>query len=553
MKIQRVYIKNFRSIKELDLEVNDLTALIGPNSSGKTNILKAIDLVLGERYPTERIFSKDDFFNRNSNDWITIHIYFSESIGNFRLTSKESKTKKSVNVCSLQLIHTKCEEASFNTVFTAFGPHNEEYYANNDVREAFSFIYMPSERNLDKQISVSQWSILGKILRKVDKEFRQNEQGVQEFETAMNNSKYILFNDNSFIQFQNHFINTCKEMSRGLADDFTLDLNLYDPLFFYKTIQIIAKENLGQFNTEELGSGMQNLILLSLFRTYAHIMKNNVILAIEEPEIYLYPQAQRSLYKNFIELSDNQNTQIFYTTHNPNFVDASRADDITLLRKSSDTGTYKLEKHPYFSTATATSDKYKLYTHFNPERNELFFANKVLLVEGASDKILFSTLCEEKWNIDIDEKGISIIECNGKNGVKYFLGICQLIGLKNYFAIWDSDNEDAHSDKNKNPLGKALDEKKGLELKPNLEKYLQLRENTNKIQQAHEWALNIELPMIPKEFEKVKNFLDPNGQHTDTKENETTTSENQTSSDTNQTFDQSQDEDDEINFDDIPF
>ena len=48
----------------------------------------------------------------------------------------------------------------------------------------------------------------------------------------------------------------------------------------------------------------------------------------------------------------------------------------------------------------AEKQKHNIYTHFNPERNELFFARKALLVEGDSDKILFSTLCENKWNIN---------------------------------------------------------------------------------------------------------------------------------------------------------
>ena len=38
-----------------------------------------------------------------------------------------------------------------------------------------------------------------------------------------------------------------------------------------------------------------------------------------------------------------------------------------------------------------------------------FFAKKILLVEGKSDKLLFETLCDEKWGIDINEHGISII------------------------------------------------------------------------------------------------------------------------------------------------
>lgn len=46
MRISRLSIQNFRSIKALDLDLNETTVLIGPNNSGKTAILDAIRIVL---------------------------------------------------------------------------------------------------------------------------------------------------------------------------------------------------------------------------------------------------------------------------------------------------------------------------------------------------------------------------------------------------------------------------------------------------------------------------------------------------------------------------
>ena len=57
MKIARVRIENYRSIKQLDFSPNNYCALIGENNAGKSNILKAINLVLGETWPTDRTFT----------------------------------------------------------------------------------------------------------------------------------------------------------------------------------------------------------------------------------------------------------------------------------------------------------------------------------------------------------------------------------------------------------------------------------------------------------------------------------------------------------------
>ena len=53
MYLSRIFIKNYRSIRELDLEFSKgKNIIVGRNNSGKSNIIRAIDIVLGERSPT---------------------------------------------------------------------------------------------------------------------------------------------------------------------------------------------------------------------------------------------------------------------------------------------------------------------------------------------------------------------------------------------------------------------------------------------------------------------------------------------------------------------
>lgn len=104
----------------------------------------------------------------------------------------------------------------------------------------------------------------------------------------------------------------------------------------------------------------------------------------------------------------------------------------------------------------------------------------------------------------MDEKGISIIECGGKGGVVYFLGVCHLIGFDDYFAVWDKDE----SLDNTNLLDEAKNNSKGLELDPNLESVLGLPDgdNAEKVKNAYEWAINKD-NKIPKSFESIEKFL----------------------------------------------
>jgi putative ATP-dependent endonuclease of OLD family len=503
--IQEIHIKNFRSIKEISLDVNSLSSFIGPNSSGKTNILKAIDLVLGEGWTTKAKVARELF--NNPEKPIIIEIFFSHPIV---IPEAANYCRDDLDVRSIKLEMQLNPELSATTTVN----DGEKFYGHEKFKKLCHFIYIPSERRLSSELRVSQWTMLGKMMKLVYEnyvaQYNNDEKRLKgDFKEKMVAAKEFLESDFSetevtFKKFSDKFKEKCTQNSAGLASEFEPVLDIYNLNWFYKTLQIHVKEGFAEkhFDSEEVGAGMQNLLMISIFQTYAELMGGRVIFGIEEPEIYLYPQAQRSLYKSFIELS--RNTQIFYTTHNPNFVDAARADDIVLLRKDFERGTYKLEKDDYFTSENAGSQVHKVYTHFNTERNEIFFAKKVILVEGDSDKILFSTLCEDKWNIDLDKEGISIISCGGKGGVIYFLGVCKLIGIENLFAIWDED-EDVE---NTGLLDEALSNNKGFSIEPNLESFLGLPDGdgAGKVKNAYNWASGVEPDAIPDGFNTVKNF-----------------------------------------------
>lgn len=514
--IKHIYISNFRSIVELEVEPRNLSALIGPNSTGKTNVLKAIDLVLGEGWTTKAKVARE-LFNDVAKP-IVIEITITQP---FVFTNYKGV------VCRVFKVKLEMKmQPDFSCAVRMIDENGYEHYLNEDFKKFCHFIYIPSFRDLNAQMRVSNWTLLGKLMKVVYDNYvtfyGENEDALKDdFKKIMFEPKAFLENDFdpspttvTFKKFSDCFKKYCIENSAGFASTLEPNLNIYNLNWFYKTLQISVKEKLSpkEFDSEEVGAGMQNLILISIFQTYAELMGGKVIFGIEEPEIFLYPQAQRSLYKCFQSLSEK--TQIIYTTHNPNFVDAQRAYEIVMLQRHFENGTYKFEKSAFINEIEAEKQKFKIYSHFNTERNEIFFAKKILLVEGASDKILFTTLLNDKWGIDIDKLGISVIECGGKGGVIYFSGLCIAMGMDNFYAVWDEDEEveDKHS-----ILATLLKKGQGLELAPNLEvflnskiKELNLNPNSNdKIKQAFDWITAVDPKIIPEEFEQLKPFFEP--------------------------------------------
>lgn len=490
--IKTIHIKNFRSLKEIFLEPNSLCAILGANSVGKTNVLKAIDLTLGEGWATKAKVARE-LFNDTSKP-IEIKIDF-----NIPLPHEYYGTVYSINYITLYMEmypEFKCEVRlkSYDV--------ERDFFVNEEFKRKCHFIYIPSNRDLNGQLRVTNWTLLGKLMKEVYQNYVNfysgNEEQLREtFKEIMSEPRQFLEDDFdvkslTFKKFSDSFVKNCSNNSLGLSSGMKPELNIYNLNWFYKTLQITLTEDHSDkiFDSEEVGSGMQNLILISIFQTYAELMGGNVIFGIEEPEIYLYPQAQRALYKSFQEISNT--SQIFYTSHNPNFIDASRAYEIEMLCKTAEDGTINTQKNKNFINAIeGEKQRFKIYTHFNTERNEIFFAKKVVLVEGDSDKIFYQTLAELYWNYDLDRKGVSIISCGGKGGVAYFTGLCVAMGITNYYSIWD---EDEPLDNSK-LLNTTKLKGKGLELSPNLEVFLnnsldlQLSNNSSmKVKQAYEVA-----------------------------------------------------------------
>jgi predicted ATP-dependent endonuclease of OLD family len=500
--IASIYIKNFRSIKELEIFPENLCTLLGANSAGKTNILKAIDLVLGEGWTTKARVARELF--NDPNQPVEIAIKFVRPI-KYEFSNGTEVEADGVEL-TMKLHPLSCDVRST--------PNGR--YLSDDFKKKCHFIYIPSQRDLADQMRVSSWTLLGKMMKEIHQNYvaayeNDEEKLKAELKETIKPAKDFIEADFSatettFKKFSDTFKKYCDLNSVGLANKFEPELNIYNLKWFYKTLQIQVTENDDQvFDAEDLGSGMQNLILISIFQTYAELMGGRVIFGIEEPEIYLYPQAQRALFESFQELSNT--SQIFYTTHNPNFVSAVRAHEIEIIQKDDDKGTYASEKDTRITQDFLKDTQFKIYSHFNPYRNEIFFAKKILLVEGPSDKILWETLATEKWGIDINKAGISIIDCTGKGGVIYFTGVANLLGL-NYFSIWDEDGESQHS-----LLKDAVTNERGLELVPNLEEYLHKcyplvslsGESDKKIEQAFKWATST--TEWPGTFEAVKEFL----------------------------------------------
>lgn len=199
------------------------------------------------------------------------------------------------------------------------------------------------------------------------------------------------------------------------------------------------------------GHGLQRCILFSLLK--ALIMNerrelideeqleenlNPIILAVEEPELYIHPQIGKLFYDVLVEFSEKD--QVIYTTHSPRFIDVYNYQSIALIKKTKAAGTKFVNCNTAAFDGLTNRSVFKKITQLNSDVNELFFATKVLVVEGPEDKIAVTETAKELGMINtrLEEKDVTITVAGGKESIPFFVRVLNAFNIE-YVVLHDLD------------------------------------------------------------------------------------------------------------------
>ena len=418
--IKKLIIQNFRSIKDVEIEFSKINAFIGPNNAGKSNIMKALNFVLGETYPTVRSFDQKDFYIYNTNNPIIIKALFNNHL--------ESDTR----VCGFKLIFdgNECNYTVINQDGNELThpSRGNPIKVSNAMKEEVTLMYLSLDRQASQQIRPSQWTLYGKLLKHIHNQI--NGIRTSEFKDGLQK----LYKDKIYsnIQYMEDILKEHVQKQTGL--DLTLKLSLLNPIEVIKNLRPYFIEEGLEFDVEEVGAGVQSALAIAIARAYSQIVRKSLIIAIEEPELYLHPHGCRQFYKLLKNIAEEENIQIIYTTHERSFVDIADFKNIHIVRKENNETKVYSGINLLYST---NYDEVKIASKFDEYINEVFFTEYVVLVEGYSDKIACK-LALEKLGVDVDLKNISIIDCGSKTAIKPIAEILKHFNIKTYVLI-DSD------------------------------------------------------------------------------------------------------------------
>jgi putative ATP-dependent endonuclease of OLD family len=457
VRITRLQIEGFRSIKAIDVQLPQVCALVGPNNAGKSNVLEAIRRVLGSEYgPRTGTFAEDDVHRRDTDGKIEICLTFDKPIEYRKLQKADPVGIDTLKFCwtrykvgekkGQRRLEQTClkEGGAVPMVQSSYGgpgqrPKFEPVVGvPPEVRDQIPFIHIGIERSLKEQLPSARWSLLRRIFEDINRGLnmpgqkveRPSAEGPPELVGRVDRFRELMAEAMDLLRTKdfNELEAAIKKHALeqlGLEDeDGAIDLYFtpMETMDFYKSLDLVVREGDFSLSATEMGGGMQNAIVLAVLRAFEETRRQGAIILIEEPEMFLHPQMQRSLYSVIERLGETN--QVIYTTHSPHFVSVPDYRNVAIVRKNPELGTYVAQ-----SKLEATDARLeKLRQSIDSERSELFFAKRVLVVEGDTEKLVIPAFAGRE-GIDLDASGGTVVEAGGKRALIDFAELATSFGI----------------------------------------------------------------------------------------------------------------------------
>lgn len=150
-------------------------------------------------------------------------------------------------------------------------------------------------------------------------------------------------------------------------------------------------------------------LLTYLFAIFALNVRDALII-VDEPELHLHPKWQKTLLHMFSGLSEATGNQFILATHSPTFVGPDSIHYVSRVFSR------EQKSHVLRLNSQGLPDNRHLLNIVNSQNNErLFFADKVVLVEGLSDRIFFDAVLDSHGRTQASRITIEVIAVGGKH------------------------------------------------------------------------------------------------------------------------------------------
>ena len=471
MKIARLKINNFRGIKECEILFSSHTVLVGDNNSGKSTLLEAVDLVLGpERMARYPVIDEHDFYAgeyiKNKDELVEInvevviiclseeqqrhfrnHIEWWNTDNNILIEGPPPENTDEEEVIAVLRLgftgnYDKDEDNFIGKTFFLSPQKDDGSYDTFVTRDKrfCGFLFLRTLRTGSRALSLERGSLLDIILRL--KELR-----LHMWEDVLSQLRELNVAENEELEI-NSVLTSIQDAIRSLVpaewaenphmrvSDLTREHLRKVITFFMGTGAF--KEDQSEYSApfQHQGTGTINTLVLALLSMIADL-KQNVIFAMEEPEIAIPPHTQ----KRIINSVTSKSAQAIFTSHSPFVLEEFNPSQILVVQREGGILTGIPAEYP------PTVKPKKFRDEFRRRFCEALLARRVLITEGRTEFDAIPAAARRLYELYPDEHktleglGIAIINAETETQIAPLGEYFSNLGKKT-FAVFDKQNEE---------------------------------------------------------------------------------------------------------------
>jgi Predicted ATP-dependent endonuclease of the OLD family len=457
MKFNKLIIEDFRGLKgtsnAIEFADSNIIFLIGKNNVGKSTFLKAYEFFTNPK----QMASREDFYNYNTNNPICIEGWFTKEDEDENDDELKGKAKniepdwlnKWVDQSGIIKVRKRWSIAGglfekqthsptegkwvpngfggLDTLFSKYAPTPITINAMEDQSTLEEKVNKLIQDNFIKTIRTEQAELYQQITEKI-KELQNcitTSDAVEQLNTGLNAN----------------FQKTFSDLTLKIQANKDENIKIEDAFKKNHTVTVIKA------NSDRTESFLQNghgVIRQALFNFLAFLKENRegtkkeYLILFEEPELFLHPEVAFKLRESLYNLAENSPYQIICATHSPLMIDISKPHSSLIRITKDDDETTNIHQvgENIFGKDEQQRQRVQMINRFNPHICEAFYADKVLLVEGDTESIVYRDLLERFYPTE----EVFVLNTGSKNNFPFFQEILTAFRIEHY-AIHDTDTE----------------------------------------------------------------------------------------------------------------
>lgn len=410
MRLRELTIRNFRKIQDLTVVFPPgLSVIVGENNSGKTAIIDALRLMLFPSRDFDALrLNEDDFRIGTDQTPIEISCIFCDAKDEDEVHFQECLVDIGDGKFNIRLnARVQFNKTSQRASVKTWGGETEGGSLPSAIYDHLTSVYLQPLRDPESGLKPSRNSQVAKLLDRATDEGER-----KEFETIATEANDRI-RELGPVESARNEINKQMLSIAGEELSQTTELIFTDPTF--RRIIANLQPEIDGLPFSLNGLGYNNLVFtsatLGTLRRSPQFSFRSIL--VEEPEAHLHPQLQVLLLKYFATVvaeKEGSEVQVIASSHSPILASQAPIDSIVCVQESAG-------QVGVFSVCAIVMDpqmKKKLQRFLDATRGELFFARRILLVEGIAEALLLPVLARIAGG-ELKKSAVTVINADGLN------------------------------------------------------------------------------------------------------------------------------------------